>query len=189
MSGIQGYSTPTPEHVLFSVSEKHLDFFTMVMQAVLPTGSVIELLGAYKGKAEPSFCVTRAVFDDIHSTWAFLFEDQESVLVLGTPQARNWRPATLVYLHRNIKVDLGMWRSATREEAVAARNYTHDVKRNLYWICEVDPPANEWERQERAKKAAVEKAVSFLNRLTLPHEEHMRMLEVRDALVQNFWGK
>lgn len=186
MSGIHGYSSPTPDHVFFSISDDRADWFKVVRDVVIQDEHILRFWGCYKGVHEVSYCVPAELFWMILRTWPHLFSDQESVLFLGTPQARNWRPAKLLMLKTGEYVDIGTWRSATRTEAIKSGNYTHCPERNLYWVCEVDPPANEWERKERAKKVAVEKAVSFLNRLTLPHEDHMRMLQVRKDLVDNF---
>lgn len=175
MSGLQGYSSPTPKHVFFSLTPEFEEWFEVVRKVVL-RGDVQRFWGCYKGVNEVSYCAPEPVFWTIMRTWPAMFADQESVLILGTPAARNWRSAELLMLKTGERVDIGTWRSATRDEAVKQDAYTYCPDRNLYWICEVDPPANEWERKENTKRAAIEYTIKFLDRLNLHHEDHMRML-------------
>ena len=179
MSGLQGYSSPTPNHVLFSVSSRYADWFAdMVKIAQVECfEDVHRFWGCYKGVHEASYCVTEKVFWSMFRTWPFIFSDQESVLILGTPQARNWRKARLLMLKTREYVDVGTWRSATREEATRQKNYTYCPERNLYWVCEENPPCNQFEREQREKQRVLKELIEVVRNVYMSHTDYIRVAE------------
>lgn len=189
MSGIQGYSTPTENVVFFSISDKMSGIWNaIVCNHEIIRSNVKRFVGCYKGKQEPSYCLPEEIFWLLHFNFPYLFSDQESVLHLGTPQARNWRPAKLIFMHDKREVSIGVWLSATQEQAYKAGNYTYCPVHDLYWVCEVDPPANDFERKERRKKAAVERVVSFMDscKYAFLTEDFARMAKVKQELMEAF---
>jgi hypothetical protein len=122
--------------------------------------------GVYNGNAEHSYALPIAVYHEFIRRFPTYMAGQESILILGSPQARNWRPAKLQYVDGSGRadVDLGVWRSTTAEEAIKHDSYSY--LNNNCFICEIDPPANmhEAEQREVAKKlAALDSILKTLN--------------------------
>ncbi len=164
-AGVHGYSSPCPNHVVFSTEECIQTFMRIDAVRLLIADYLIVGNGCYKGELEFAYALPEAVFYEMQRRFPFITRGQESILLLGSPQARNWRPATLKYIDGSGRdnVDLGVWRSVTHEDAMKHDNWS--FFNGHYFICEVDPPANMYEAQERTKQKkldALEKIIVVL---------------------------
>jgi hypothetical protein len=162
-AGVHGYSSPCPNHVVFSshICMSLAEAFNFLLGEHLIVGA-----GCYKGVQERAYALPEAVFHEMQRRWPHVTADQESILILGSPRARNWRPATLRYIDGSGRadVDLGIWRSVTYDTARKQENWS--FFNGSYFICEVDPPANMFEAEQReiAKKlAALDSILKTLN--------------------------
>jgi hypothetical protein len=162
-AGVHGYSSPCPNHVVFSTAIPigNAEAFNFLLGEHLLHG-----VGCYKGVQERSYALPEPVFHEMQRRWPHITAGQESILILGSPRARNWRPATLRYIDGSGRadVDLGIWRSTTYANARAQDNWS--FFNGSYFICEIDPPANmfEAEQRETAKKlAALDSILKTLN--------------------------
>lgn len=186
-AGVHGYSSPCPNHIVFSTSA--------FLSQYMPTNAALRDLiadhiiygnGSYNGKAEHSYALPEAVFNEFVRRFPMFLAGQESILILGSPQARNWRPARLQYIDGSGRpdVDLGVWRSVTEEDAKKHDNWS--FFNDHYFICEVDPPANMHEAQEREKQKkldALDKIITVLK----THFDDMPgdPMRIADALDDN----
>ena len=151
-AGIQGYSIPCPDHVVFSVDE---GMYGIVSQSEAWAGLVAEHLsiglGCYNGKQETALCLPKDVFDEMYRRWPWIMHDQECVLVLGTPESQNWRPAELLYLTSGCAVDAGTWLEVTEAQARAQDGWSFF---NGHWfICDDDPADSVGTAEERVLEA------------------------------------
>ena len=167
-AGVHGYSSPCPNHVVFSMREDvyklliECDAFWQMVGGA--QGAFIEGRGSWHGDEERSFALPQELFNAVVFRWPIILADQDAIIELGTPQARNWRPATLIWVKKGEREDLGVWRSVTEEDAKLHDSWSFFNDR--YFICEVDPPANmfEAEQRETAKKlAALDSILKTLN--------------------------
>jgi hypothetical protein len=117
-------------------------------------GEFIEGRGSWHGDEERSFALPQELFNAVVFRWPIILADQDAIIELGTPQARNWRPATLIWVKKGEREDLGVWRSVTEEDAKLHDSWSFFNDR--YFICEVDPPANMFEAEERKKQAKLD---------------------------------
>lgn len=154
--GVHGYSSPCPDHVIFSVDE---GMYGILSQSEAWAGLVAEHLeigiGCYNGKQETALCLPQAIFDEMHRRWPCIMHDQESILVLGTPESQNWRPAKLVWLNNSGERDLGTWLEVTEEQATLLGDWSCF---NGHWfICDEDPADSVGTAEERIleRKAAL----------------------------------
>jgi hypothetical protein len=92
------------------------------------------LLGMYKGTAEQSFIMSRADFDE-HVADSKWLNGEESILVLGAADARDHRPAALVYKDGRT-VQLGRFKSVTRATALRSDCWTYDPLTREYFVAE-----------------------------------------------------
>lgn len=156
--GLQGYSSPTPHHVIFAVECGLIGNFRFMLDGMFP--DVVELRGRYNGQDEVCFAAAQPVFDEIMRRWPMLFANEDSVLILGTPQSMNRRPAKLRFLRdamykgnayvRDAEIDMGMFMSVTGKEAHAAGDFTQDPERGLFWVCRKNPSDSVAEDEHRA---------------------------------------
>lgn len=164
-AGVHGYSSPCPNHIVFSTYDDIQSFMRIDAVRLLIEDHLIVGNGCYKRELELAYALPEAVFYEMQRRFPFITRGQESILLLGCPQARNWRPATLKYIDGSGRdnVDLGVWRSVTYEDAMEHDSWSFFNEN--YFICEVDPPANMHEAQERAKKKkldALDKIIGVL---------------------------
>jgi hypothetical protein len=89
------------------------------------------LRGCYQGQAEDSFLVPLEEFEKV-KPWTV---EQESILLLGPCDARDRRPATLLF-EDGSKHDLGLFRACTRTAALSRASWTYDPMQNTYFIAE-----------------------------------------------------
>ena len=165
-AGVHGYSSPCPDHVVFSVDEGMYDILS---QSEAWAGLVAEHLeigvGCYNGKQETALCLPKEVFDEMYRRWPWIMHDQESVLVLGTPESQNWRPATLVFTDGSTTVDLGTWLEVTEAEARTCDGWSCF---NGHWFaCQDDPADSVGTAEERlleAKAAILDRMLGGRNR-------------------------
>lgn len=102
------------------------------------------LVGSYAGKTEHSYIIGAA--DIIAVAIAGWLNKQESILHLGACDSRDRRKATLFYLQEGRDfndpsketVDLGVFQSVSREEAMQQAGWTYDPSIDEYFICK-DP--------------------------------------------------
>lgn len=87
------------------------------------------LKGSYRGRIEDSFIVAATNFPKVRK-WA---DEQESVLHLGPCDARDRRPATLIY-QQGGREHLGLFRACGRNEALARSSWTYDPTQDLYFV-------------------------------------------------------
>lgn len=185
--GLQGYSSPTPHHVLFSVDPDLLAGFRFVREAMF-NDDIVELAGRYNGKDEVCFAAPQAVFAEVQRRWPVLLSTEDSVLVLGTPQSLNRRPAKLVFLRdamyqgnayvRDAEIDMGMFMSVTAAEAHAAGDFTHDPESSLFWICKKNPSDCKAEDEHRALTEVLIDAAAMIG-----HVRQQSSLSVLDISV------
>lgn len=166
--GLQGYSSPTEHTVIFSDSSNRFvaervntliaDMATM--NADLPAKRVS---GTYKGTIEEGWAVPRSLFDFLRNLIPAFCRDQESVLLLGTPQARNWRPASLWYLNQPLKAieQLGTWMSVAKQVLREDEDYTTDGVH--IWVCRKNPPTSQHDAEQRQIKAALVAAQRYVS--------------------------
>lgn len=88
------------------------------------------LIGCYNGTMEYSFIVKADDFIHVEPWTA----NQESVLWLGHCDARDRRPAKLIY-QTGYEESLGLMQSCRRETALAQQSWTFDPSTNYYFIC------------------------------------------------------
>lgn len=164
-AGVHGYSSPCPNHIVFSST--HLPNHMRIDSVrLLIADHLIVGRGAYNGQHEEAYSLPDAVFYEMVRRFPFITRGQESILILGSPQARNWRPATLRFIDGSGRadVDLGVWRSVTEEQAFSNDNWSYF--NGHYFICEIDPPANMYEAEQREvqkKLAALESILTTLH--------------------------
>lgn len=163
MSGIQGYSTRTPKHVLFSVPTEHAQSLVDVCHAM--HFELTHLRGMWDGKEEHSYCLPRNEFEKLLQSFSTrqMFLKEQAYILLGTPTSQNWRPATLCYYDTVDTHDLGMFIEVPEAEARASAGWTHDPKRNCWWVCKKDAPRDEYSRQDQIILDALREAASGLN--------------------------
>ncbi len=99
--------------------------------------------GCYKGLQELSYVVETGDLPAIADTG--LIAGQESILELGACDARDRRPATLVYLtHSSLswikREDLGLFQQVSEDVAKAQDGYTFDPTTNHYFACLPNKP-------------------------------------------------
>lgn len=168
MAGVHGYSSPCPDHVIFSVDE---GMYGILSQSEAWAGLVAEHLevgiGCWKGKEETCFALPQEVFDEMLRRWPWIMHDQESILVLGTPESQNWRPAKEVSMQHDSgwrEEDLGTWIEVTEAEARKQDGWSCF---NGHWFtCLDDPPDSVGTAEERlleAKAAALDKIMGVMN--------------------------
>jgi hypothetical protein len=164
-AGVHGYSSPCPNHVIFSMRE---DVYKLLVECdafwLMVGEEFIEGSGAWYGDEERAFALPQELFNAVVFRWPVILADQDAIIELGTPQARNWRPATLVWIKKGEREDLGVWRSVTEEDAKLHDSWS--FFNDHYFICEVDPPANMFEAEQRevAKKlAALDSILKTIN--------------------------
>lgn len=154
-AGVHGYSSPCPDHVIFSMRE---DVYKLLIECdafwQMVGYDFIEGAGSWNGEEERAFALPQELFNAVVFRWPVIIADQDAILVLGTPQARNWRPATLKYLKSGVTENVGVWRSVTKEDAIVSNSWS--FFNGHYFICEVDPPANMYEAEERKKQAKLD---------------------------------
>lgn len=158
-AGVHGYSSPCPDHVVFSVSP---DIYSIISQSEAWASLCAEHLeigeGCWEGVRETSFCLPLEVYEEMNRRWPFIMRDQDIVLVLGTPESQNWRPAALYEPDLNNRSDFGTWHEVTEEQARASSGWSFF---NGHWfICEDDPAdsvGTEEERLLEAKAALLDK--------------------------------
>jgi hypothetical protein len=162
MAGVQGYSSPTPDAVVFSMNES---MYEILCNSDAWCGLVAEHLsigeGCYEGKQEQAFSLPKSVFDEMNRRWPWILHDQHSVLILGTPGSQNWRPARLLFLQASGwpggEEDLGTWHEVTRAQAVYNGSWSHF---NGHWfICEHEPA----EDAETVKERLIEEKLKLLD--------------------------
>lgn len=154
-AGVHGYSSPCPNHIIFSVRE---DVYKLLVDCdafwQMVGRELIEGRGMWHGEEERAFALPQELFNAVVFRWPAILADQDAIIELGTPQARNWRPATLVWIKKGEREDLGVWRSVTEEDAKLRDGWSYF--NGHYFICEVDPPANMYEAEERKKQAKLD---------------------------------
>lgn len=83
-----------------------------------------EVLGCYKGVQERAFVLN---MDNLGVVFeAGFLTDEESILVLGAYNARDWRKATLYGISSTWERDIGWFRSVPEAEAKAQDAWTYD---------------------------------------------------------------
>lgn len=146
-SGIWGHSSPigANHYYIFAVGDQSLITEKAFMQWCINRGiNYKPLFGSYEGKTENSFIIGS---DDIISVAvAGWLDKQESILHLGACDSRDRRKATLFYLQEGrgfndaskAPVELGVFCSVPKDEAMAQAGWTYDPLLNEYFICK-DP--------------------------------------------------
>ena len=171
--GLQGYSTPTPQHVVFAVECGLIGNFRFMLAGMFP--DVVELRGRYNGIDEVCFSATQPMFDEIMRRWPMLFVNEDSVLILGTPQSMNRRPAKLRFLRdamyqgnayvKGAEIDMGTFMSVTAQEAHENGDFTHDPNRGLFWVCRNNPSDSVAEDEHRALTEVMVDALKLLGHM------------------------
>jgi len=173
--GIQGYSAPCPDHVVFSVSTHRLNPVLSVLLSEHGEAGI----GSYKGKQESAYVLPKVVFDFFMFTNPSILHGQESVLILGTPEARNWRPATLRYLDGRLPKDLGMWIECTEKYALSMPDWS--LFNNRWYVCVHDPIESEGDREERitaVKELAYADALLCIKRRAYLHDHVGKLTDI-----------
>lgn len=88
------------------------------------------LKGCYNGQTEDSFIVALTDYPKV-TPWT---DGEDSVLVLGSCDARDRRPARLMF-NDGSSHHLGLFHSCSREEALKRQSWTYDPTQNTYFIC------------------------------------------------------
>jgi hypothetical protein len=151
--------------VIFSVSP---DVYEIIAQSEAWAGLCAEHMdigrGCWQGVEEIAFCLPKEVFDEMNRRWPFILHDQEAVLILGTPESQNWRPATFWSPSLGQLEDAGTWLEVTEEEARASEGWSYF---NGHWFtCQDDPPDSVSTAEERlleAKAAAFDRIMEVMN--------------------------
>lgn len=151
-AGVHGYSSPCPDHVIFSVDD---GMYGILSQSEAWAGLVaahMEVgIGCWQGKEETCFALPKEVFDEMYRRWPWIMHEQECVLVLGTPESQNWRPAKLLWLDYGDVEDAGTWIEVTEAEARAQDGWSCF---NGHWFtCLDDPPDSVGTSEERVLEA------------------------------------
>jgi hypothetical protein len=141
--GIWSHSSPTRVHVIFSVSpsgdavlgERIRALFAFCGVYAIP---IKPLIGSYRGRIEWAFITTKEGFAQIEA--AGFTAEQESVLYLGSADARDRRKASLVYTATDHIETLGWYGSVTEAEAKASEAWTYDPEQGLYFIARAEWP-------------------------------------------------
>ena len=143
--GIWGHSSPigANHYVIFAVGD---DYVTNAALKGWLFGHGIgfkPLLGAYKGQTEQSYIVNYERLQHLFNIG--VLAGQESILVLGPCNSKDERIATLAFLDplglNIIKTEkLGVFRSVSKDKAMAQDAWTYDPSTGEYYIC-VDPEA------------------------------------------------
>jgi hypothetical protein len=89
------------------------------------------LIGCYNGTMEYSFIVNAEDFHKVEPWTA----GQDSVLHLGRCDARDRRPAKLVY-QSGREDEIGLMQSCRRETALSHQSWTYDPATGQYFICQ-----------------------------------------------------
>lgn len=190
--GLQGYSSPTEEHVIFCVAKELVGTFEAMREVVdfLRAGQSEQVryyTGMYKGVLESAYVLPRAAFDEFARRWPQFLYDQESVLVLGTPRAMNHRPATLHYRDASIAPQsIGMFVETDRETALASVGYTHARMKDgtdKYWICVNNPADCVEEEKHRAYTDKLERVYDILNTYIAPSDLRDAVGVLRECLA------
>lgn len=134
-SGLHGHSTVVggEQYIIFA-SDLPTDETLKVLDGY--NVPYKKLKGSYKGELEDSFIVNEKVFM-LGKFPHHLIQKQESVLHLGVADARDKRPATLLYndLIGDAKVEkLGLFHSVPEEQAKEQDAWTYDPLQDQYFI-------------------------------------------------------
>jgi len=119
--GIQGFSKPSDELVIFS---SRIAYPNIVTDLLKNSGKFYMCLaGAYNGKPETSWVVKK---DDFYNHFANLADGEESILLLGKiSNSLSQRRAVLVFLdEKSPDIDLGYWQQVDRETALRQAGYS-----------------------------------------------------------------
>jgi hypothetical protein len=88
------------------------------------------LNGCYKGQTEDSFIINAKDFRKV-AVWT---QNQESILLLGPCNARDQRPAMLLYQDGGQEF-LGWLRSVPANQALSSDAWTYDPTQDAYFVC------------------------------------------------------
>lgn len=131
-SSVWGHSSKIGGNRYVIFSHNHPGFMERTLENL--GVSFKKVKGCYKGVEETAFVIN---YDNYTQTLENLLthDCQESILVLGTSDARDKRPAELVFLESGQRRGIGLMQSVSEEEAKAQDAWTYDKLQNKYFIC------------------------------------------------------
>lgn len=132
MSGIQPWSAPSMELVIFEVNPEHRKDFAAFLQW---TGVWYKpVLGSWHGEVNPGYVIAREYFDNIRRILPWYFEGEEAYLVLGNVGRQGARPATVVSFADGSEEYLGLFFSVAVDEIEDDEDWTQDPENNLFYV-------------------------------------------------------
>lgn len=144
--GVWGHSSTVGanHYSIFAVGDQSLITEKAFMQWCMVRGIGFKpLLGMYGGKSENSFIVNSYhIYEIVVAGW---LRGQESILSLNVCDSRDRRRACLIYLgpdgmrdKTKPSLDLGVFVSISKDEAMQKLDWTYDPDLKEYFICK-DP--------------------------------------------------
>lgn len=149
LGGVQSYSAPTVEHVIFSVSSKGDTVINEKIRALYAFAArngrdLKTLIGSYAAKLEISFLVSADFFADIEKQG--FVNDQESFLFLGSHDNHGRRRARLVFQDGRDALDLGYFAALSQLDSLGIKAtgnpWTYDIETGLTYATKQDWPTN-----------------------------------------------
>ncbi len=166
--GLQGYSVPTPDHIVFSdstVPALALAVSEEIRRMDPDHFHTTRIRGTYKdGNVEDGWIVPERIYQHLQSRFPQFGANQEAVLLLGTPKGNNWRPATMYYPGSGRMPDyVGDWMSGTPAKG---EDYTEAVwppqMVGRKWVVRTNAPRSAEEQRMHDIKAALCSAQMYL---------------------------
>jgi hypothetical protein len=143
--GVHGYSGPADELAIFELPGPSRDWTQVEAARHITewTGAApILARGCWLGKESPAFILPLPAFREIQRRVPGVLATEDCVLILGRPEARNWRPARLEWL-RGDKAGsvqkIGTWHSVTEVEARARDGWTYVPSLSAWFIVSDNP--------------------------------------------------
>ncbi len=137
MGGVTSHSSTVGQdsYCIFACNGKETEFLKWAQDVDLRFKKVV---GKWQGKEEPAFIINTKTLD----LWLNFFkpstggwlEGQECVLVLGPCDARDKRPANLVYEDGRTEYQ-GLFQSITAKEAATRDDWMFDPSTNIHFAC------------------------------------------------------
>ena len=116
------------EYVIFASDRT----FHEVVSYMQPLGINYKVLfGFYKGEYEVSYMVRKA---DYNIYLQFLTDTQECIMLVGPCDARDRRPATLLWFSDGIFEDIGKIRSVSHEVAMESDAWSYDPQMHQFFV-------------------------------------------------------
>jgi len=130
--GVWGHSSVSggENYIIFS---SHINLYTV--EEILQSEGIgyKRLKGCYKNQTECAWIVNTNQAVENFLVFRSILSNQESVLLLGPTDARDRRPAALLYFRGDLDY-LGLFQSVDKATALAQDAWTFDPSTNTYYI-------------------------------------------------------